>query len=332
MLIILFQRYIYTPQDGLTSHDKLNISEKRPSFSQMSGTTQEQQQQEPANQQRRADPRRKGPRGRGPRGPPQKEWIPKTKLGRLVKEGHIDLETIFYHAIPIKEHEIVDTLLAGNIKEEIMKIMSVQKQTRAGQRTRFKAIAAVGDQKGHIGVGIKTAAECANAIRGAAIYARLSIIPVRFGYWGNRIGEPHTVPCTVTGKCGSIRMRLIPAPRGSGVVAGSVAKRLLHMAGFHDLFTSSIGNTKTTFNFIVATYNAMVKTYKYLTPDLWGVDLKTNEPNADEIKQHPFVEHAEYLKKAAEEGSRAARGPKKGGAQRRDRPQGRPAKPVAPKV
>ncbi|OHS94734.1 40S ribosomal protein S2 [Tritrichomonas foetus] len=167
-----------------------------------------------------------------------------------------------------------------------MKIMPVQKQTRAGQRTRFKACIAVGDGDGHIGLGIKTAAEVANAIKGAMVYAKLSILPVRLGYWGNKIGKPHTVPNTVTGKCGSIRMRLIPAPRGSGIVAGSVAKKLLAMAGFEDVFTSSIGHTKTTFNFLVATYKAIEGTYKFLTPDQW--DKET--PPA-----HPFVENTDYL-------------------------------------
>eukprot|EP00971_Amphidinium_carterae_P129465 2564165-Amphidinium_carterae.1 len=41
----------------------------------------------------------------------------------------------------------------------------------------------------------------------------------RRGYWGNRIGFPHTVPMKVHGKCGSVRVRLIPAPRGTGVTA-----------------------------------------------------------------------------------------------------------------
>ena len=201
---------------------------------------------------------------------PKEKWLPRTKLGRLVQSGKIKtIEEIFLHSIPIKEFEIVDLLLP-DLKDEVMRIKPVQKQTRAGQRTRFKAISAVGDKKGHVGIGIKTAAEVANAIKGATIYAKLGIIPVRMGFWGNKIGQPHTVPMTVTGKCGSIRMRLIPAPRGSGIVAGSVSKKLLSMAGFEDVFTSSIGHTKTTFNFIVATYNAMKSTFNFLTPDQWN--------------------------------------------------------------
>ena len=57
--------------------------------------------------------------------------------------------------------------------------------------------------------------------------AKLSIIPVRRGYWGNKIGLPHTLPMKVTGKCGSVRVRLIPAPRGTGIVAAPASKKIL---------------------------------------------------------------------------------------------------------
>ena len=55
-------------------------------------------------------------------------------------------------------------------------------QTRAGQRTRFKAFVVIGDSDGHLGLGVKCSKEVATAIRGAIILAKLSIIPVRRGY------------------------------------------------------------------------------------------------------------------------------------------------------
>lgn len=146
--------------------------------------------------------RGRGGRGRGrgrARGKEDKEWNPVTKLGRLVKEGKISrLEEIYRYSLPIKECEIIDTFLGSALKDEVLKIMPVQKQTRAGQRTRFKAFVAIGDMKGHIGLGVKCSKEVATAIRGAIILAKLSIIPVRRGYWGNKIGDPHTVPCKVS--------------------------------------------------------------------------------------------------------------------------------------
>ena len=60
-----------------------------------------------------------------------------------------------------------------------------------------QAFVAIGDHNGHVGLGVKCSKEVATAIRGAIILAKLSVIPVRRGYWGNKIGKPHTVPCKV---------------------------------------------------------------------------------------------------------------------------------------
>ncbi|EYU20868.1 hypothetical protein MIMGU_mgv1a011569mg [Erythranthe guttata] len=196
----------------------------------------------------------RGGRGRGGRRPrreaEEEKWVPVTKLGRLVKDGKIkSIEQIYLHSLPIKESPIIDALVPA-LKDEVMKIMPVQKQTRAGQRTRFKAFVVVGDGNGHVGLGVKCSKEVATAIRGAIILAKLSVIPVRRGYWGNKIGKPHTVPCKVTGKCGSVTVRMVPAPRGAGIVAARVPKKVLQFAGIEDVFTSSRGSTKTLGNFV----------------------------------------------------------------------------------
>merc|ERR1712010_22075 len=192
-------------------------------------------------------------KGKGRKGGDKEEWVPCTKLGRLVKEGKIaKIDDIYFYALAIKECGIIDFFIP-NIKDEVMKIQPVQKQTSAGQRMKFKAYVIVGDFDGHVGLGVKGAKEVATAIRGAIARAKLSLIPVLRGYWGNKIGLPHTVPCKVTGKAGSVRMRLIPAPRGTGLVASRASKRVLQYAGVEDVYTATRGATSTMGNFIKAT-------------------------------------------------------------------------------
>jgi small subunit ribosomal protein S2e len=216
-----------------------------------------------------------------------------TKLGRLVKERFIKkLEDIYLYSLPIKEYQIIDFFFGKKLKDEVMKIMPVQKQTRAGQRTRFKAFVIVGDADGHIGLGVKCSKEVATAIRGAIQLAKLSVIPVRRGYWGNKIGAPHTVPSKVTGKTGSVSIRLVPAPRGTGIVAARTPKKVLQYAGIEDVFTATNGHTKTMGNFVKATFEALRATYAFLTPDLW---------KEAQLKPIPYQEFSNFLQAAGKE-------------------------------
>lgn len=239
----------------------------------------------------------KGKKGKGKGKGEDEKWSPVTKLGRLVKDGKItSIEDVYLHSLPIKEYQIIDILIPPRstagvpgercLKDDVMQIHPVQKMTSAGQRNRFVCHVLVGDMAGHIGLGSKCAKEVATAIRGGIIAAKLCLIPVRRGYWGGRIGQPHTVPMKVHGKCGSVRVRLIPAPRGSGIVGSPVCKKMMAFAGVSDCFSASCGHTKTKANFMQACFEALRATYCYLTPDLWKPTQYLNGP---------YQEHTDFL-------------------------------------
>lgn len=192
-------------------------------------------------------------------------WEPRTRLGQLVKEGKIrTIDEIFAANQVIKEPEIVDALLP-NLKQELLSLNIVQRQTDAGEVSQFQAVVALGNEDGYVGVGIGKARQVRQAIEKAVREAKLNIIPVRrgCGSWRCSCDEPHSVPYVVEGKSGSVTIRLIPAPKGVGLVAGEVAKTILRLAGIKDVWTKTFGDTRTTLNFALATYNALRNTYYF---------------------------------------------------------------------
>jgi len=200
------------------------------------------------------------------------EWIPRTKLGWMVKEGKItSIDQIFAINAIIMEPEIVDILLP-NLSQEIIDVVLVQKMTDAGRISRFRAVVAIGNGDGYVGLGIAKARQLRTAIEKAVIDAKLNIVPVRrgCGSWECSCKEPHSVPFRVAGKAGSVEVTLIPAPLGVGLVAGEVAKVILRLAGIRDVWTFSKGESRTTINFAKAVYNALKNTNKFVTPLDWG--------------------------------------------------------------
>ncbi|AIU69775.1 30S ribosomal protein S5 [Thermococcus eurythermalis] len=194
------------------------------------------------------------------------EWEPRTKLGRLVKEGQItDIHEIFRKGYQIKEPEIVDVLLPEvNLREnqEVLDIALTVRMTDSGRRIRFRVLAAVGNRDGYVGLGIGHGREVGTAIRKAINYAKMNIIEIKrgCGSWECRCRRPHSIPFAVEGKEGSVRVKLMPGPRGLGLVIGDVGKKILTLAGVQDVWSQTLGETRTTVNFAKAVFNALYNT------------------------------------------------------------------------
>ena len=199
------------------------------------------------------------------------EWVPKTRLGKMIQEGKVtSIEEVFLSGLKISEPQIVDALLP-DLQEEVINVNLVQKQTDAGEKSRFKAIVAVGNRDGYIGLGAGKANQVRTAIEKAAAAARLNITPVKrgCGSWECGCGKPHSVPFQVEGKCGGVRVVIVPGPRGLGLVASEVAKVILGLAGVKDLWIRSRGSTRTVPSYAYAIFDGLKKTYGLVTQADW---------------------------------------------------------------
>jgi small subunit ribosomal protein S5 len=199
------------------------------------------------------------------------QWIPRTRLGKMIQQGTISsIEEVFAAGLKIREPQIVNALIP-DIQEEVININLVQKQTDAGEKSRFKAIVAVGNKDGYIGLGSGKASQVRNAIEKAAVDARLKIVPVRrgCGSWECGCGRPHSIPFQIEGKTGGVRVVFVPGPRGLGLVASEVSKVILNLAGIKDCWTRSYGSTRTIPSFAYAVFDALKQTYILITSTDW---------------------------------------------------------------
>jgi small subunit ribosomal protein S5 len=204
-------------------------------------------------------------------GPSLEDWVPRTQLGKMVKQGQItSIGDIFREGYKVREVEVID-FLVQDLKDEVIDIAMVQKQTDAGENSRFRAVVAVGNGNGLIGLGTGKAKRVRNAIEKGIRMAKLNLYPIKrgCGSWECGCGENHSLPFRVSGKAGSVVLTLLPGPQGLGLVVGDTAKVVLQLAGVKDCWSKATGTTTTTTSFALATFNALKQTSKIMTPQEW---------------------------------------------------------------
>jgi len=211
---------------------------------------------------------------------PEEVWKLKTSLGKKVLSGEItDIEQILKSGEKIIEPEIVDRLVP-NLKSEVIliggrrgkgggikriPIKITAKMHRSGRRFRMNAFVVVGNEDGLIGIGKSSALEARDAINKAVQKAKLSIVKIKHGCgsWECGCGGEHSVPFKTEGKSGSVRVVLMPAPKGVGLVADNESKKILRLAGIKDVWVKTFGNTRMRINLISAIFDALKKLYIY---------------------------------------------------------------------
>ncbi len=234
-------------------------------------------------------------------------WIPKTKLGKLVKEGTLtDINVIIARGEKILEPEIVDMLIP-NLDSDLLLIgqskgkfgggarrvfKQTQKKTREGNKPKFATYAVVGNKDGFVGIGYGKAKETVPAREKAIRNAKLNIFRVRrgCGSWDCVGGAAHSIPCKVTGRNGSNEMTLMAAPKGKGLIIEKECKKILELAGIHDVWSKTKGQTKSKINQVRACVDAL-KTLT--TTRLSSTQMENNNVLEGKAKKQKVAEQEE---------------------------------------
>lgn len=203
-------------------------------------------------------------------------WKPKTKLGKEVKEKKIkSIKEIFDKNLRILEPQVVDLLMPG-LESDLIRIgqakgkfgggkrrpwRQTQKKTAEGNVPSFACMAVVGNKDGYVGIGYGKAKETVPAKQKAISKAKLNIMHIKRGCGSFECicGEPHSIPFATEGKSGGVKIKLIPAPKGTGLVIDDECKKILKLAGIKDIYSKTFGQTRTKFNLAKACINALEK-------------------------------------------------------------------------
>lgn len=208
------------------------------------------------------------------RNPEMEGWEPKTSLGRDVLSGKVtEIDDVLSVGTKILESEIVDYLIPNGESDLLLIGQSkgkfgggqrrvfrqTQKKTREGNKPQFATMAIFGDRDGHVGIGYGKSRETVPAREKAQRNAKLNVLKIRrgSGSWESTTTEPNSIPFKVTGKCGSAKITLMPAPKGTGLCVEKECAKILDLAGIKDVWSKSSGQTKTKINLIKACEEAL---------------------------------------------------------------------------
>src|SRR5277367_905335 len=132
--------------------------------------------------------------------------------------------------------------------EKVIQVCRVTKVVKGGKKLSFRAVVAVGNGKGQVGIGVGKAAEVVGAIQKGVVDAKKSLVTVPM------VGA--TIPHQIIGTQGASRVLLKPASKGTGIIAGGATRAILELAGVGDILAQSLGS-RAPLNVARGTINAL---------------------------------------------------------------------------
>jgi len=135
-----------------------------------------------------------------------------------------------------------------DFEERVIEVARISRVVKGGRRIRFRALVAVGNKKGRIGVGLSKANEVADAVNKATSKARKKMVdvPIIAG----------TIPYEMTSKFGAAKVILKPASEGTSIVAGGAVRTVLEICGIENVLAKILGS-KSKVNNVFATILAL---------------------------------------------------------------------------
>ena len=133
-------------------------------------------------------------------------------------------------------------------EEKLVAVNRVTKTVKGGRNMRFSALIVIGDKKGRVGIGMGKAVEIPEAIRKASEAAKKNLVTIST--------KGTSIPHETVGRFGTAKVVLLPAPEGTGVIAGGPARAVLELCGVKDIRTKSYG-TNNPINTVKATLEGL---------------------------------------------------------------------------
>ncbi len=137
---------------------------------------------------------------------------------------------------------------ADNITEKVLHINRCSKVVKGGRKFSFSALILASDEEGRVGFGFAKANELTDAIKKGGEIARNGMQKYEL--------EGTTIPHEIISDWDGAKVLLRPAPRGSGVIAGSMIRAILEMAGIKDIMAKNLG-CNNPLNQVRATFKAL---------------------------------------------------------------------------